>query len=786
MKNFLKKIVVFLLAGSVFAWTMFIESGTSTIAGTVTNMKVFAGEMEINQKEKVQTGEGQFEFIRFDTEGVIRLAPSSSLVLKDKSESGYVFELENGRAWVNDHFASMPVRVLAGSAFLEPRRASFDVSFDGEQTKIGVYSSQVMVGLVTGGDPNPINSFLVAEGGQATVSLAKVVSSAELLRKLLYSKLVKEFNYSLMDPVAMGQDQWVAKNLKDDADLLAAVSSKRLEAINARGLKYASLDSPGYQIDKAVIELSDKLTFTEERRIGLLIDSIDEHLLDAEYLLVFGRSTEARERILLYEKLMKDGFALGDEIFRAGVLEKMRSFYNQLLFVLPTDALFEVKTVLSDFLLAELEESPETVLGKLGLIRDYMNYAYKLAQTNQLEARLSLQNYFMRFQDFVKNEKSRLAGISDLLSEENRIMDNLLKQYPQFYQDAFFAMKNFLETEWLKLLPEGNDKNEEKQTMISTKIDFLKQLQSFFLAEKISLADARQVVLRLINEIQALQTGTDIGVSALFALRLKDYGNFLKFLKTTNVSQLRGSSPQKEYEKFLALQREQLTIDQVIKEFLGEEVPKPVITPEQISQQIADDFATMKVTGLQVGEISGEDQELVDILGGDTEGMHFSGRYDWNLKLISQLKMDDVMVSEEPIRLSSLVVTLQAAAVEMTVAPQPVRPLPAPAPAKPEVSQAERVARILLIQKLKASGISAVEDNILVTSVENGEFSVNGATLISNKDIQVSFNFQNKTNVISGLIVKTPAGDLKVLNEYPLAQLDAAATQVYNKAVAGP
>lgn len=282
MKNIVKKIVVFLLAGSVFVWTMYIESGALTVARTAMNMnvvvsagekganllsggdfKVVSGEMDVKVEDKVQTEDGQSASIGFDDGGVIRLAPLSSLVLKDVSESGYVFELEKGRAWVNDHFASIPVRVLAGGAFLEPRRASFDVSFDGEQTQIGAFSSQVTVNLVLGGDPNPINSFLVAEGGQATVSLAKVKGSADLLKRLLYSKLVKEFNYSLMDMSASGQDPWISGNLADDADLLAAVSTKRMATINARGLKYSSLDSPGYQIDKAVIGLSDNLTFTE-------------------------------------------------------------------------------------------------------------------------------------------------------------------------------------------------------------------------------------------------------------------------------------------------------------------------------------------------------------------------------------------------------------------------------------------------------------------------------------------------------------------------------------------
>jgi len=98
---------------------------------------------------------------------------------------------------------------------------------------------------------------------------------------------------------------------------------------------------------------------------------------------------------------------------------------------------------------------------------------------------------------------------------------------------------------------------------------------------------------------------------------------------------------------------------------------------------------------------------------------------------------------------------------------------------------ANKEARILLIQKLNLTGISALEDNVVVSSAINGEFIVNDATLVSNKNIVVSFNFTNKSNVVSGLVVKVSSGDLKVLNDYPLSQLNQVVTQVYDKAAGG-
>lgn len=802
MKNLAKKLITIVLALAVLAGTLFIESGSKIEAVTALEQDVMVvtdeqgatfvrdGESEMITGERlfepgnsVQTSNNQTAVIRFDDAGVMRLAPLTVLTFQLQSEEGYVFQLKQGQAWMNDLSTSSRVNVVAGGAVLVPRHASFDIRFDGQTTEVRVFSSQVNVGLVTDKyamtsvagpqDESFVNGFLVAQGSRAVISLTKVVENANLLRQLLYSKLIKEFQYSLMDPAALAEDNWVIQNKAVDKALRADTSASKEQELTSRGLHYASLDALGYELDKVIISLSDRLTFTEEKRTERLVDGLFEQLLDAEYLLAFGRDAEAKERLVLFDQFVTEGLNNRGELFEEQVFQKIRRSYADLRYVLPTDSLYDAKVMLSDLLIEEFNGSETFAVEKLGLIRDYMNYAYALADTNQLAARLALENYFSRFQKFVEQQRQFLGNMA-LLPEENQIMDNLLRQYPEFYQESFFAMKDFLEEESLKLLPEGPDKDEERQTIISAKIDFLKRLQTFFLDEEVSLTDARLIAFRLINEIQDLQPGSDIGVSNLFALRLQDYGTFLKFLNTTNVSQLRGSSPQSAYDSFLALQKEQLSVEQVIQEFLGEEVTTPTVSVEEILAQVAEDFEKIKVENLQVAPVSDPSQESVQIISANLGDVSFSGSYEWKRKLISNVRSGGRLLSQNAIRLSSLVLLLTPEEETVTPPEEEVTP-------PEQVSQAERVAKILLLQKLNQNGISAEEQNVVVRDLDAGDFVVNGAVLVDNKNVQMAFAFQNKTNTVSSLVVRTPSGDLRAGDSYSVANLATVARQIYDQ-----
>jgi hypothetical protein len=812
MNKILHKIVTVFLALLVFAATLFFESGVSHEAAQLKKNELMLVPSEggvqvmhgsasnlVSTPQEFLVGDvidvpvGQTAVLHFSDNGLIRLGPGSKfqVIGQDFENGGFIVELGKGRAWINSNFTSANLNILAGSALLIPRRAALDVAFDGSKTVVRAAVNQVAVGLIKS-DYAPdklirfkndsfINSFLVAQGSQTTIYLDKVRLDAEILKKLLYSKLIKEFQYGLFDKKEAADDLWYSQNMKEDADFAAVVASDQLKAINSRGLKIAGLDSLAYGFQKAIDGFANTFTFSGSKVRERLLDSIFVHVDDAEYLFTYGRAPEAKERLSVFKQLVTETAAQQDQNFKSVLLDRLRQRFVELNFVLPDDPLFEAKAALSDALSAQLGDSDDDLIEKFTLIRDYMNNVYRLAESNTLLARLTLEQYFQRFQDFVKNQKGRLSGIKNLIAEENQVFDNLLRQFSQFYQDNFFAMKHTVENEWLALLPEGDGKNEEKQTIISTKIDFLKQLQAFFLDEKVSLKEAKLIAFRLINEIKDLQTGTQIGVSELFNLRLKDYGQFLRFLNTADLGSLSGISMRDKYQDFLKRQQEQVSVDEAIKEFLGNEAgvdAVPVVTPQQILDQMKTDFEKIDVTELQVGEFTSLDQRYIYVKHGVFKNVTFQAQYDWDRKLLSDIRVGTEVVSKEPIRLENL--------GQILVPPEQIQPTPAPAPAgtTQEVteSKADRVAKILLIQKLKSNDIAAVSSNIEIKDASAGLFVVQNASIISDPKVKIAFGFNNKTNKAFVAVVGTVSGQQSLEGEIDIADLAAIAREAFDAA----
>lgn len=814
MNKILHKIVTVFLALLVFAATLFFESGISQEAAQLKKNELMLVPSEggvqvmhgsasnlVSSPQEFAVGDvidvpvGQTAVLHFSDNGLIRLGPGSKFQVlgHDVENGGFIVELGKGRAWINNNFTSANLNVLAGSALLIPRRAALDLAFDGSKTVVRAAVNQVAVGLIKPDyvpgklirfkNDSFINSFLVAQGSQTTIYLEKVKTDAEILKKLLYSKLIKEFQYGLFNQKEAENDLWYSQNLKEDSDFAKQVAADQLKTINSRGLKIAGLDSFGYGLQKSIDGLANTFTFSGSKVRERLLASVFVHIDDAEYLFTYGRTPEAKDRLSLFKQLVSETSAQQDQDFKTELLDGLRQKYAELNFVLPDDPLFEAKTALSDALVSQLGDSDEDLIEKFTLVRDYMNNVYRLAESNTLLARLTLEQYFQRFQDFVQSQKGRLAGVKNLMAEENQVFDNLLRQFPQFYQDNFFAMKHAVENEWLALLPEGDGKNEEKQTIISTKIDFLKQLQAFFLDEKVALKEAKNIAFRLINEIKDLQTGTQIGVSDLFNLRLKDYGQFLRFLNTADFGSLSGLSMRDKYQDFLNKQREQVSVDQAIQEFLGNEPSQttaPVVTPQQILAQMKTDFEKIDVSDLQVGEFTGLDQRYIYIQHGVYKNVTFQAQYDWDRKLLSDIRVGTAVVSKEPIRLENL--------GQILVPPVQAQPQPAPAPAgstQTETgteSKADRVAKILLIQKLKSNDIAALGSNIEIKDSFAGLFVVQNASLISDPKVKIAFGFNNKTNKAFVSVVGTVSGQQSLQGEIDLAELSAKAREAFDAA----
>ncbi|MFC1749894.1 FecR domain-containing protein [Pseudomonadota bacterium] len=805
--KFLKTIIIGGLAFLVMLATVLIEQGVNPHIQREQERKVIltsiegavqykldgqatsvSDKIELKVGGEVSTTSKSAAEIAFSDNAVIRLAPDTTFKYQyaEVDNNGYVFELQSGRLWSNTVYSSVNLNIVSGGALLIPRKAGFDLEYDEAKSEVKVFQNQVNIGLVDPGynansvvvyqNGELINSFLVAEGGQSTVFNNIIVENKTTLARLLYSKLIKEFQVVFYDKIKAAEDSWITQNLDTDEVLLQDIAQVELQKITSRSLQVASLDSISYQLQKISGVVSDSLTFSHEKVGRRNIEKLFNHLKDAEYLFVYGRNEEAARRIKLFNDTASE-LVGGDSDFKERFIKGLREEHIALNFVTPDDPLFEVKSTVTDHLFKNL--GSDDLYEKFLLVREYMNYVYEMAESNTLLARLSLEQYSEKLLQFINQEKRRLDEIKGLIAEENQILDNLLRQYSQFYLDSVFGFKHTLEQEWLALIPDGSDKDEEKNNIILAKIDFMKHLQNFFLQEKVILSEAKDITVRLVNEISDLQTEQAVGISELFALRLANYGQFLKFLYTTDVSNLRGVSVKEKYDEYLTLQREQVSVLEAIDEFLGEGITEPKFTVEQVIARIEADFERAKITDIELTELRDVNQKVLEVIGVMENGIQFSGLYNWDKKLISQVMVDGRIVEKDPVRLASL---------EQIIVPEEEEPEVVEEPdteaTQPDVTetQAEKVGKILLIQKLKKNGIIADANLIQVLNLDTQVYVVNNAELEEKTKLKMAFGLQNKTDDITNLVIRTQYGDHEVTGLYKLGDLVEVAQATLKKA----
>ncbi len=755
--------------------------------------------------DTVQVKSGTGIEVHFSDHGLVRLSDNALLGVDflDPSHDAYVLNLKQGRAWANNIYTTATLNLVADGAYLIPDAASFDVNIDGQKTEVYANSHQVSVGLVPLNyqaksaklfpDSDLINSYILAEGNQTTVFADKITQDETTLRKLFYSKLVKEFPFGIIDPQVLTSDAWLKNNIQFDKTLASKIQADASQQIRSRGLVVADLNSFGYTFGQSLNHFYNFLTFSQPKVIDRTNNNIFDHFDDAKYLLLFGQTTKAQERLDFFKQSLDEALASQGDAYKAAALASLWNEYDELSYITPDDSLAPAKALVVNDLLAQIGDDENGILQKFLLVRNTMNGVYDLADKGSQSAGQALQDYFNDFTKLVGQEQSRLSGMSNILAEENQIMNNLLLQYPIFYRDVFFSMKNQLEQQWLALLPEGDGKNEEKQTIISTKIDFLNRLQTFFLADKITIDDAKSIVQRLFHEADSLQLPSDqqVAVNQLFDQRLQDFGTFYRYLSSPEyvATTLHGASRQDQFNQFVQAQQEQVSIDQIRQEILGNQTTTPTITTDQILAQAQQDFSAIGAGNVVFGTLSDVTQKLIPLNSAVVAGATIQGQYDWDNKLLSQIYAGDTLISTDPVALNNLALLIQTKLQQQQQAvqptPQPVpQPSPSPSPSpSSNISKTELVAKVLLIQKLKTYDIGVTQDAVTIDDLSNSLFTVSSAILISDQSITFSFDVDGKNNIVTNLAVQILGGSKPVSGTLNLSDVSAqvkAAVQAGN------
>jgi hypothetical protein len=632
-------LVLMAIALGVFLWSFFyegsirqttaVQQGNQVILKIETKAKVDVNRdgakvsltdgKELLQGDIVESGDAKEIIINFAGDGELRLDSQTKVLLSylDNDNSAYSFKLMQGRVWLNNSYTNADLNLVLDGGVVFPSQSVVYAKQEDGQAGVYVNKEDAVLGVVspdfagneilTENDAKIINKLYLPQGTMANVFADKIRENQATIARLLFSKMVKEFNYSLFDKETLISDAWLSDNLQKDLTLTTKIRDLRLKSIRTRGIKYSSLDASNYKIDQVVKDVSNALTFSDARVGKRNLDALYDLLYDSQYLFDYNRKQEAQERLNSFTTMANQLFLVYGDDLKKQYIERVKSEYEYLSFASPTDSLFELKQVLQKIYLDSIKGQPEELFMKFAFLTDDLSiigFYAENAETKNIDN--VFDGYMTSFKDLTEKYQKDVTENITYVQRQNQGLDNLFMQYPALYREKYFTKKLFVENKYLSLLPQGNDRLEEIQSVIAQRIDFLRRLENYFLDGNVPLIDAQNILALLFHEIGKIELPSDyqVAVKTLFTDRLQDYGLFSSFLNSPEYvsSNFRGTTPRQRFEAFKKDNPQVMTVEELTEDMtqqvnaggnqyeLGTVVPagttEPVINEETVTTNI--------------------------------------------------------------------------------------------------------------------------------------------------------------------------------------------------------
>jgi hypothetical protein len=648
--------------------------------------------------------------------------------------------------------------------------------------KVEVYADthDVYVGIQDKG--RIINDFWLAQGNQVVLSDSKIIEKAKTIEKLLYSKLVKEFNYGRLSAQKIKDDPWISSQRDMDSFYYKDIEIKTFTSIRNEGLKTLEADSFSFRTKALLTDVQTVLTFSEAKKTESLLDAMFNNLDDAKYLYFQGETIDGELRLSLFANDINNPEYLTNSLFQKSLYNRLSGELFSLLFVVPGEDLYPVKQELYNQLLANNMKEFLDQDALFDLLTYHMDDVYDTIDQNPLDAVPAFLAYTNTYNKVVGRYKNKLLDVEDQLKRQNVLIDNILFANPELYKLEIFESKKKMEEDYLLALKSGIEKKEQRQTYINSKIDLLTRIRYFLFNDEITADDARQIVFFLIRDIEDLQKDTLelVAVNELFEKRLKDIGLLWEYLKTPEYSAttLHGASHQDRFEEFKKTQQQEISYEDVREEILG--TREVELTAEGILEQAEKDLKAAGITDIEFGFYEDVNQPRIPILGAKTSGINFRATYDWDRKLFSSIIANDKLISEDGVKLSNvqqfIVQTFSSRAEVET--PTTTRPAVKEEEDDP-LKDVKNAAKVFLIQKFKQLGMVVEKESVEITDFNNNEYQINNVYFSENRSAVFSFAYRNSDNKVTHLIVQTRDETKEFDNEFDLTLLKKVVLKVY-------
>lgn len=695
--------------------------------------------------------------------GVVRFADSeekSEMKVVAAEGKKYVFELISGEIWSNFVISDSEVNIIADKVVLIPDHAAFNASFVEGKLELAVYGGDVYVGFLPDGVAIEnytdeysqifMNRLLVTQGSKVTIGMEKVT---DVIRPLLYSKLIKEFKYT---QVGETKSDFVQKNLALDSQYRENLKQQFVSNIIFRG----AAANQGF-FDSVLKWTQANLTFVPEKKQKILLARLFAYLDDAIFYANQGDKEKVQADLTDFDIYMAnfDFAPTEDRDFHY----YFKEYTEGLNIFEPGDKHYEIeKFLLNKQFLAKDDLK--------GVVDSLWQDVYEALDKDAVMARVTVDNYYNYLDNYlatIESEKDR-NFYPMYVAYQNQLFNNLLLRYPAFYQDQYFAIKNVLEQKFLQGF-EGRDREELSQDFIDNKIDLLKRLRRFFLDGEIETEDTKKIFSRLIEEIDELmpKDNKDVAVIALFESQLEDIADFWGYLNSpqyqTNVY---GTTQDQRYETYLTEKDRIWSFVNIQEDVLGEKVQK-TSTVAQVMDEVKKQLLTFKdVSSVEVGEIKDAEERYVkvDMVIG---GYPVKAMYDRVTTLVKEVFAYEEEISKGGVKVDLLLIVLQEKFADLSEDELAD---------KGEVTletTAQRYARVYIAKILTEAGFVTDMKNVSLVDEEKAIYRVKEVVLVGYESMVVTFDLDMKGEIVKNLFVMNAGEPLLIEGEFGLDELKA-------------
>ncbi|MBN1494580.1 FecR domain-containing protein [Candidatus Peregrinibacteria bacterium] len=761
----------------------------SVLVSDTAGQKTVVGEYELKAGNTISTGASKNVFIILPENAVLRLDADTDLQMTEMSidkidKKEYRFLLEKGKAWVNTKYDDINLILNTEYLTLEPRRASFNVSYNGESASVFAYQNDVNVKIIFSNEE--INSFWLAEGNSVQILNSKIIQKYETIKKLLYSKLTKEFNYGRMSQQALQADPWIQNQINSDNEYAKTLQSNYYASIRESGLKSVSVGSIGYEFKNIVLDLRTILTLTESKKIVHVVDALFENLNDSKYLFIQNNNVDANIRLSIFKEDILLNQFVDNDYFTGELYSRLKAEFYKALVLNPSDNLYPVKNEVLDQILKSPPFKSEPPAFKFQILTDRLNDVSSGVSVNPEASLQVFRSYFKNYRGYIDQYKNNLKSISDEIKRQNILVDNIISKYPRLFNLEIIQNKQLMEEDYINTLQGENDKKEQRQTFISNKIDLLSRIKFFLFDNVISLEDARQTVFALIEDIEEMKKETlDVAaVNELFNKRLSDFGIFWQYLNSPEYSTtpLHGASHEQRYEAFKKVHAEYVSFQEVQNEILGSGEAEEAKTVENILVDAEKSLNDASIRDVEFGFYNDVNQTRIPLLKARASGIEFRGTYDWEKKLLANIMVGDKLISTDGIKLENvnkfIVQTITAQNQIITVQPT----TPSQQQAEDPQGTLKNAAKVFVAEKFSKSGMVITKDSVIIKDFDNGEYEVNDVYYSENKNCVFSFIYKSKEDKILDLAIQTDAGLKQVTDTFVSTFLKPVVLKIYEEA----